>query len=71
MDAHQAAEELRRRLGGSGVFDVSNDDGMLVVRVSDVRAGEKIRSQYGGNYNGWPISVVQASTSGILTIYPA
>ena len=38
-------------------------------RVSDVRAGDKTRSQYGGNYHGRPIySLAQASGLGRETL---
>ena len=69
MIPDEASDELQRQLEGEhGILAVEADNGRIVVKVSEQRAGREVMSRYGGAYEGWPIMVEEASRRGILQV---
>ena len=71
MTLDQASEELHRLVGGmAGVVRVRAGKGTIVVYVSDPKAGDAVKSRYGGAYEDHPITVEKASGGVILQVWP-
>ena len=72
MTLDQASDDLRRLVGGlDGVVRVRAGKGAIVVYVSDPKAGNAVKSKYGGAYKDHPITVEKASATGILQVWPS
>lgn len=73
MTLDEATDEVRRLVGGTdGVVRVRAGEGSIVVYVSDPKAGNAVKSKYGGAYKDHPITVEKAViATGILQVWPS